>query len=78
MWSRWLNVLSIYSAYECRTCKKEFVLLSEDVEQMEQGRYVVCPYCSSQRVGKQRVADSLKECMSERSYKRVHGVIRQK
>lgn len=69
---------SIYTSYECRTCRKEFVLLTEDVEQLTPGRYVACPYCNSKHVRKQKVADNLKECMSERAYKRVKGAIRQK
>lgn len=69
---------SIYSSYECWTCRKEFVLLSEDVEQLALGRYVVCPYCNSKHVRKQKATDNLKECMKERSYKRVGGAIRQK
>jgi DNA-directed RNA polymerase subunit RPC12/RpoP len=67
----------MYSAFECRTCRKEFVLLSVDVEQLEPGRYIVCPYCTSKHVKKQRVEDSLKDCMKERSYKKVHGAVRQ-
>lgn len=68
---------SIYSAYECKTCKKEFVLLSEDVEQLAVGRYIACPYCNSKHVKKQKITDNLKECMKERSYKKVHGAVRQ-
>jgi DNA-directed RNA polymerase subunit RPC12/RpoP len=69
---------STYIAYECRTCRKEFVLLTEDVDQMARDRYIVCPYCCSKRVDKEKVADSLKECMKERSYKRVGGALRQR
>lgn len=70
---------SIYSAYECKTCRKEFVLLTEDVEQLTSGRYIACPYCNSQRIRKQKIADNLKECMHERSYKRnKHGALVQK
>lgn len=69
---------SIYTAYECRTCKKEFVLLTEDVEQLVMGRYIACPYCNSQRIRKQRATDNLKECMSERAYRRVKGAIKQR
>ena len=72
-------MLNIYSSFICRTCKKEFVLLSEEVAvQLKLNRYLVCPYCSSQKIKKQKVSDSLKECMSERSYVRIHGAIRQK
>ena len=48
-------------SYECRTCKKEFVLLTKDVkEQLERNRYLVCPYCSSHRVSKENISHSLK------------------
>lgn len=46
--------------------------------QEKQGRYLVCPYCCSKRIDKEKAADSLKECMSERSYKRVRGALIQK
>lgn len=69
----------LYTAYRCRTCKSEFILLTEEVdEQLKKQRYIVCPYCSSQRINKQRAADSLKECMQERAYKRVNGALRQR
>lgn len=72
-------MLNIYSSFICRTCKKEFVLLSEEVAvQLKLNRYLVCPYCSSQNIKKQRVSDNLKECMSARSYKRVKGALREK
>lgn len=72
-------MLSIYTSYKCKICKKEFVLLTEEIqEQAKSNRYLVCPYCSSKRVKKENIADSLKECMQERSYKRVHGALRQK
>ena len=70
-------MLSIYTSYKCRTCKLEFILLSEDVDKMAKGRYLVCPYCNSKRVEVENAADSLKECMKERSYRKVHGVIKQ-
>ncbi len=69
------DMLSVYTSYICCSCKKEFVLLSEDIE-MFRG-YLVCPYCSSRKIKKQRITDSLKECMQEKAYKRVHGAIRQ-
>jgi DNA-directed RNA polymerase subunit RPC12/RpoP len=69
---------SIYTSYECRTCRKEFILLTEDVDQVSKGRYVACTYCSSKRVDKAKSTDDLRECMQERSYKRVKGALRQK
>lgn len=69
-------MLSIYSSFICKCCGKEFILLIEDIESLK--GYLVCPYCSSRKVNKENIADNLKECMSERSYKRIKGAIRQK
>lgn len=69
-------MLSIYTSYKCCTCRKEFVLLSEDIESLK--GYLVCPYCCSRKVKKENISDNLKECMQERSYVRVKGAIRQK
>ena len=72
-------MLEIYSSYRCKTCKNDFVLLSEQLkEQLKNNRYLVCPYCSSQKVIKQKKTDGLKECMSARSYKREKGALRQR
>ncbi|MHB9943602.1 hypothetical protein CF065_18800 [Clostridium sporogenes] len=68
-------MLSMYTSYMCICCKKEFVLLTEELQNAN--GYLVCPYCSSRRVKKENIADNLKECMSERSYKRIKGVLRQ-
>lgn len=69
------DVLSMYTSYKCICCNKEFVLLTEELESTK--GYLVCPYCSSRKVKKEKVSDILKECMSERSYKRIKGVLRQ-
>lgn len=45
---------------------------------MAKGRYLVCPYCNSKRVSKENSTDDLRECMKERSYRRIGGAIRQK
>ncbi|WP_026881406.1 hypothetical protein [Clostridium akagii] len=71
-------MLSIYTSYKCKTCSKEFVLLSEDVELMSKDRYLTCPYCNSKRIVVDKVEDSVKECMKERSYKKINGAIRQR
>ncbi|HDK7179757.1 TPA: hypothetical protein PTW06_001917 [Clostridium botulinum] len=68
-------MLSMYTSYICCICKKEFVLLSEDVENLK--GYLVCPYCSSRKVKKEKITDSLKECMGHSSYKKIKGTIRQ-
>ena len=70
-------MLSIYTSYKCKTCSKEFVLLSEDVIAMAKDRYLGCPYCNSKKVSADKVADSLKECMNERSYRRINSRIQQ-
>ncbi|AUN10667.1 TPA: hypothetical protein ACXDAY_003482 [Clostridium botulinum] len=69
-------MLSIYTSYVCCSCRKEFVLLSEELENTK--GYLVCPYCSSRKVKKENIADNLKECMQERSYIRVNGALRQR
>lgn len=71
-------MLGMYSGYKCRTCGKEFVLLSEDVVGMVKDRYLVCPYCNSKRVDVDKVKDSVRECMSEHSYRRCNGAIQQR
>lgn len=71
------DMLSIYTSYICKTCNKEFVLLSEDIKQMAKSRYLVCPYCNSTKVIAENSSDSVRECMKESSYKRVHGSLRQ-
>ena len=69
-------MLSMYTVIKCKTCTLEFVLLSEDLKKMPDNRYLVCPYCNSKRVKVTKANDSLKECMKENSYKRVHGSLR--
>lgn len=68
----------MYTGYKCRTCIKEFVLLSEDVKAMAKDRYLGCPYCNSKRVEADKVSNSVKECMSEHSYRRCNGYIKQR
>ena len=68
----------IYTSYKCKTCSKEFVLLSEDIDSMTSDSYLACPYCNSKRVLVENAADSVKECMKEHSYVRSNRVIRQR
>lgn len=67
----------MYTCYKCVSCRFEFVLLTEDVKKMAKDRYLVCPFCNSKRVIIENASDSLKECMKESSYRRVHGSLRQ-
>lgn len=71
------EMLSMYSGYICKTCKHDFVVLSEDVRNMAVDRFLACPFCNSKRVNVDKVTDSLKDCMSEHSYKRVNGRVQQ-
>ncbi|HCL4439581.1 hypothetical protein AL714_07875 [Clostridium botulinum] len=69
-------MLNIYSSFLCKSCKKEFVLLSEELESAN--GYLGCPYYSSRKVKKEDIADNLKERMNERSYIRIKGALRQR
>lgn len=68
-------MLSVYSSFICKSCRNEFILLSEELENLR--GYLVCPYCSSRRIKKENATDNLKECMQERTYKRIKGALRQ-
>ena len=70
-----------YTVYECKSCneKKEFILITEELEAaLREGKYITCPYCNSKRVKSVGKSNSIKECMRERSYKRIGGVIVQR
>ncbi|UZW13206.1 hypothetical protein OSC52_15320 [Clostridium pasteurianum] len=67
-------MLGIYTSYKCRTCKKEFIIITEEIEK---NRYLVCPRCSSQRIDKSNETNDLREVMKERSYRRTKGAIKQ-
>lgn len=69
-------MLKVYSVYICLLCKKEMILLKEDIELNEkQNKFLRCPYCSSKKIKLENEEDSLKEVMKSRSYKRVKGAI---
>ncbi|MCR3758723.1 hypothetical protein [Clostridium felsineum] len=67
----------IYTTYKCKVCKKEFVLLTEDIENMLKDRKLSCPYCLSKKILKRKPTSDLRECMEQRVYKRVKGALRQ-
>ena len=70
-------MLSMYTSYSCKSCGKQLVLLTEELESMSKDRYLACSYCGSRRIVKQKITDNLKECMSEHSYKRIDGRMQQ-
>ncbi|MBZ9633059.1 hypothetical protein [Clostridium sp. FP1] len=70
-------MLGMYTSYTCKSCGNQLVLITEEIESMSKDRYLACSYCGSKCIVKQRVGDSVKECMSEHSYKRCNGRIQQ-
>lgn len=68
----------IYTSYNCKRCKKQLVLITEEVESMSKDTYLACSYCGSRHIEKQKITDSLKECMSEHSYIRCNGRVQQR
>lgn len=68
----------IYQSYSCNKCKREMILLVEQIDSArQQGKYLSCAYCGSKRIIKENETNDLRECMKERRYKRVKGYIRQ-
>lgn len=70
-------MLSMYTSYSCAICKKQLVLITEEVINMSKDKYLACPYCNSKHIKKQSTSDSLRECMQGSSYKRINGSMRQ-
>ena len=67
-----------YSAYKCKVCKKETILVADQVEDTEKkNRYIVCSHCSSKKIVKEKETDDLREIMGNRAYKREGGRLRQ-
>lgn len=44
---------------------------------MAKDRYLVCRYCNSKRVAIDKTTDSVRDCISEHSYKRCNGRVKQ-
>lgn len=70
-------MLSMYKCFKCKSCGKEFILLAEDVEKLNTGKYIACSFCSSRRILDGKATDDLRDCMKHDSYRREHGYIRQ-
>lgn len=71
-------MLSIYTSYSCCSCKKQLVLITEELESMGKDKYLACPYCGSRHIKKQKATDNLKECMNHSHYERNNGAITQR
>lgn len=69
-----------YITYVCRSCNKEFILLTHELESnIRQGQHISCCYCGDIQVKKVNESDSIRECMKERRYMRnKHGALVQK
>lgn len=68
----------IYTSYKCMKCKREFILLTDDLKHSQRrGEYICCPYCSSKKILKDKERDSVKECMEHSVYRREKGALRQ-
>lgn len=69
---------SIYTSYKCKSCGREMVLMTEEVEKIiGNGKYLSCAYCNCRHLKKEKESDSIRECMRHSSYKREHGALRQ-
>jgi DNA-directed RNA polymerase subunit RPC12/RpoP len=74
------NMLKIYTCYKCKRCKRETILLTEEVETTKkEGKYLCCSHCGCKRLIKEKETDDFRECMKARSYIRTKGgAIREK
>lgn len=71
-------MMSIYSSYKCRRCRKETILLTSEVQAtIKAGRYITCSHCGSKAIFIDSVGDTLKDLMSHDKYRRVNGAIKQ-
>ena len=56
--------MKYYSIYKCIKCKKEEILINDDLKNIEPR----CAYCSSKKVVEEGQYDNLKECMRNKEY----------
>lgn len=57
----------MYVAYYCSKCRTEFVLLVEQVKEMEdKGRYVACPFGHKNSLLKLNKHDGLRDCFNQK------------
>lgn len=56
-----------YIAYYCTKCKTEFILLTDQVKEMEgKGKYISCPFGHRDCLQKLDKYDGLKECFKQK------------
>ncbi len=67
-----------YIAYKCETCKKETILIKDQVKNtFDKKRYIVCSHCSSKNLKVEKTTDDLREVMGGRAYRKEGGRIKQ-
>lgn len=60
-----------YSTYKCGSCKREIILLVEDVEKaIKHGEYLKCTYCNCKHLNKIKETDGIMECFKNSEKKR--------
>ena len=68
----------MYKCYVCKRCKKETILITEEVEDtIRRGKQPSCSHCKLSDIHEEEAVDDLRKCMDHNSYKRRHGAIRQ-
>lgn len=68
----------MYIAFQCKSCGKEFILLSQEAAStLKADKYLVCPHCSSRKIHVEGASDNVMECMQHNSFKRIKGKLRQ-
>ena len=75
-YARW-DVMDVdYVCFKCKNkeCGNNFVCLNEDVENHD--KRISCPFCRS-RATIEDSADTVRDCMKERSYNKRRGIVRQ-
>jgi len=54
---------SNYTSLKCGLCKKEIILLTNEMEEaIKHGSYLACTYCSSKHLKELKQTYSIKEC----------------
>ncbi|MBN1039038.1 hypothetical protein DVW12_10020 [Clostridium botulinum] len=69
----------IYTTYVCKKCKKENILITEEVmDTIRKGEHVSCSHCRNTNLREGTTTDDLRVVMNQRSYKRRNGALMQK
>lgn len=73
-----VRAIGIYTAYKCRRCNKEVILITDEVQTtLKADKYLACSHCGCKKLAKEKVTDDLREVTKARSYKRFNRRIRE-